>query len=189
MLVTQNSKHSAFYRLTNQIALWLEEHLIQCDQFKVNILYSGWLMTPYCISITTRYFSVINGGNNIHIKSIKSIFKVWCISAIIIVWVDHIIQWIINSVTGNLYTKAYIFILVHKDFGRAPSLVLIVVKWKYSHTIARGLLPLLSGLLYSILYELHFCGFKDEKPTSQSIQVQREIDVASDFMIYILENQ
>lgn len=84
-LVPLNPKHPAFYRLANQIALWVEEHLIQCDQFKVNILYSGWLMTPYCISITTRYFSVINDGNNIHIKSIKSIFKVWCISAIIIV--------------------------------------------------------------------------------------------------------
>lgn len=28
-------------------------------------------MAPYCISITTRYFPIINNDNNIHIKSIK----------------------------------------------------------------------------------------------------------------------
>lgn len=33
-------------------------------------------MAPYCISITVRYFPIINDDNNIHIKSIKSIFKV-----------------------------------------------------------------------------------------------------------------
>lgn len=109
--------------------------------------------------------SVINDGNNIHIKSIKSIFQVWCISAIIIVHVDHLIQWITNSVTGNLYTEARIFTSVHRDFGRSPSLMLTVVKWRSSHTLAGGLLLVLLASLHSTLSKLHFCRFKCKKST------------------------
>lgn len=108
MSITMNPKHWPFvnYPTASQIVLWLEEHLIYYEQFKVSISYSEWLMAPYCISITVRYFPIINDDNNIHIKSIKSIFKVWCIHAIITAQCESITQQVSNTDNRNPSTQS-----------------------------------------------------------------------------------
>lgn len=108
MSITTNPKHQPFvnYLTSSQIFLWLEEHLIYYDEFKVSISYSEWLVAPYCISITMRYFPVINDDNNIHIKSIKSIFEVWCVSAIVTAQCEGIIQQVSHTDNKPQHSEA-----------------------------------------------------------------------------------
>lgn len=80
--------------------------------------------------------------------------------------------------------KAYIFISAHRDFGRSPSLVLIGVKCKFSHTWAGRLLP-------EYVVSKPQCGrFRYEKPTYFSGHSgSKGNEWGSDLAMYILENQ
>lgn len=98
-------------------------------------------MAPRYISITARYFSVINDSNNIHIKSINRIFRVWHIRAIAVVWVDCTTVNYQQHERKPPHEGRY-FHLNTQDFGGLCSLALTVVKWKSTHTLSRALLLL-----------------------------------------------
>lgn len=133
-------------------------------------------MAPCCIPITARYFSVIKNSNNIHIKSINRIFRVWRIRAITVVWVDcttvnHQQRERKPPHEGrdfHLGTQGFRWIML---LGTNSS------QWKSTHTISRALLLLSPAQPCTSTGSAWVTNF-----TFQRTWVKTEIQVVSDLI-------